>query len=568
MAVDTLARTLAAGMGQNVTDVKNAMTEMEAEFETMKAMVGTPLVAATASAMTDHNKIYVYVKSPAESGYTTGHWYYWNGSAWADGGVYNSQGLETDTTLSVSGMAADAKVTGDDITDLKNALQDNYSPIDINWTIGGYIDRDTGDVEPYQTWKYSGFIDISGLTNGYFMSIKLADTAGTSFNCYYNANHEKIDGPFSITSEMRPIPYPLNAKYVRVSANADEPVLLFDDRTPSKIKWYKELGSVNTFVTNTIDVQDPKYHIETSEGHTVSVLSLKEDGTVLNQSNYLGTRDYYRLLDTYKIQLKVHAESGYTIAINSDAVKSITCQPKKIYTPPKFLKIMSMNVGLWGNGTNPMADADVASKSITWHRMLGKYDCDIVTFLEAPNNINAGNNISWSTLVSNKYPYRYNYGNSSAGVKVGSKNAILNPQKLSFQSGSNKVFYKYEYNVADIILTVYVVHLDPAAVSDTRAADIAEVATKLGECDYGIAIGDWNNYTMEEITTPFAGFNICNGGVFGEFVTWPGVTASWPNGAIDNIITTPSISIQNVEIETDVLSDHRGIIAELNLYYT
>ena len=56
---------------------------------------GTPLVANTASAMTDHDKVYVYTGS--EQGYTSGHWYYWNGSAWSDGGTYNSQGIGAGT---------------------------------------------------------------------------------------------------------------------------------------------------------------------------------------------------------------------------------------------------------------------------------------------------------------------------------------------------------------------------------------------------------------------------------------------------------------------------------------
>ena len=61
------------------------------------AVYGAPLTAATAAAMTDHAKVYVYTGS--ESGYTAGHWYYWNGSAWTDGGAYNSTAVQTDASL-------------------------------------------------------------------------------------------------------------------------------------------------------------------------------------------------------------------------------------------------------------------------------------------------------------------------------------------------------------------------------------------------------------------------------------------------------------------------------------
>ena len=60
------------------------------------AFVGSPYTALTQSAMTDHNKVYVYVGS--ESGMTSGHWYYYNGSAWADGGVYNSVAVNVATS--------------------------------------------------------------------------------------------------------------------------------------------------------------------------------------------------------------------------------------------------------------------------------------------------------------------------------------------------------------------------------------------------------------------------------------------------------------------------------------
>jgi len=57
----------------------------------LQAAVGSPLVANTAASMSDTTKIYVYTGS--ETGYETGHWYYHNGSAWTDGGLYQSRGI-------------------------------------------------------------------------------------------------------------------------------------------------------------------------------------------------------------------------------------------------------------------------------------------------------------------------------------------------------------------------------------------------------------------------------------------------------------------------------------------
>ena len=47
---------------------------------------GSPLVASSVSGMTDTTRIYVNT--------TDGYWYYYNGSSWAQGGVYQSSGLE------------------------------------------------------------------------------------------------------------------------------------------------------------------------------------------------------------------------------------------------------------------------------------------------------------------------------------------------------------------------------------------------------------------------------------------------------------------------------------------
>ena len=94
--------------------------ELQEKLQELELGIGSPLVASTAAEMTDTDKIYVYTGS--ETGYTSGNWYYYNGSAWTSGGVYNSMALETDKTLQVSGAAADAKVVGDEVSQLKEDL--------------------------------------------------------------------------------------------------------------------------------------------------------------------------------------------------------------------------------------------------------------------------------------------------------------------------------------------------------------------------------------------------------------------------------------------------------------
>lgn len=81
---------------------------------------GSPLVTNTASGMTDTNRVYVYTGS--ETGYTNGNWYYFDGTNWMSGGVYNSVAVDTDDTLSIADKAADAKAVGDEISALKSDL--------------------------------------------------------------------------------------------------------------------------------------------------------------------------------------------------------------------------------------------------------------------------------------------------------------------------------------------------------------------------------------------------------------------------------------------------------------
>lgn len=91
-------------------------------WSAIMGQIGAPYIATTVAGMTDKTRVYVYQGS--ESGYTSGNWYYWNGSAWTSGGIYNSAAVNTDKTLTQSDKPADSAVVGKEIGSLKESLGD------------------------------------------------------------------------------------------------------------------------------------------------------------------------------------------------------------------------------------------------------------------------------------------------------------------------------------------------------------------------------------------------------------------------------------------------------------
>ena len=117
-----------------VYDIKDAaaradLAEVKPAVQALQANVGDPLIVSSASAFSgsslDTTKVYVYVGADSGS-YEHQHWYYHNGSAWTDGGLWGA-GIELDANLSNVAKAAQAKATGDKIEELKNELKSELS---------------------------------------------------------------------------------------------------------------------------------------------------------------------------------------------------------------------------------------------------------------------------------------------------------------------------------------------------------------------------------------------------------------------------------------------------------
>lgn len=86
-----------------------------------QAETGAPTKVELVSQMTNPDKNYLYIGE--EQGYNSGHIYYLVDGAPVDKGVFG--GTNIDDTLTISGQAADAKVTGDKIEEIKEDLNDN-----------------------------------------------------------------------------------------------------------------------------------------------------------------------------------------------------------------------------------------------------------------------------------------------------------------------------------------------------------------------------------------------------------------------------------------------------------
>ena len=136
-------------------------------WSAIMGQIGSPYIATTVASMTDKTRVYVYQGS--ESGYTSGNWYYWNGSAWTSGGKYNSAAVETDKTLTVADKAADSAVVGQQISSLKKS---KISKPSIDGTPGQVLTKDkTGEFvwQDVLTELDDNSVDLSKLKHEYLL---------------------------------------------------------------------------------------------------------------------------------------------------------------------------------------------------------------------------------------------------------------------------------------------------------------------------------------------------------------------------------------------------------------
>lgn len=246
-------------------------------WSAIMGQIGAPYIATTVAGMTDKTRVYVYQGS--ESGYTSGNWYYWNGSAWTSGGTYNSAAVNTDKTLTQSDKPADSAVVGQEIGSLKEDSGDLIYKYQEN---NGFVAYDSGIISNFADIRCTDFLPIKkGMTvkvSG--ISFEPSDYRGLAIydknkifkNGYqYSKNNEYTfdvneDGYLRAT---------IVGQQIKVIANQNgiaKALIEVSEDTQKEIK-----REVNTLISEEYGKEKQLDIVETQEGYAV-----KSDGTKEN----------------------------------------------------------------------------------------------------------------------------------------------------------------------------------------------------------------------------------------------------------------------------------------------
>ena len=246
-------------------------------WSAIMGQIGAPYIATTVAGMTDKTRVYVYQGS--ESGYTSGNWYYWNGSAWTSGGTYNSAAVNTDKTLTQSDKPADSAIVGKEIGSLKESSGDLIYKYQEN---NGFVAYDSGIISNLGDIRCTDFLPIKkGMTvkvSG--ISFEPSDYRGLAIydknkifkNGYqYSKNNEYTfdvneDGYLRAT---------IVGQQIKVIANQNgiaKALIEVSEDTQKEIK-----REVNTLISEEYGKEKQLDIVETQEGYAV-----KSDGTKEN----------------------------------------------------------------------------------------------------------------------------------------------------------------------------------------------------------------------------------------------------------------------------------------------
>lgn len=165
-------KTLQGNQAQFAETESDIISALITEFQTkIRQLVGgaTPEPVSLIADMTDTSKVYLYVGE--ETGYTSGNWYYYNGSAWASGGQYGAGVVDAAPTQGSNNAVSSGGVYTE-FTGLKEDLNVSQLAREIDLSVkDDYYVAPNGGYYPTTNNIYSKAVSVlagqSIVLNGY-----------------------------------------------------------------------------------------------------------------------------------------------------------------------------------------------------------------------------------------------------------------------------------------------------------------------------------------------------------------------------------------------------------------
>lgn len=357
--VDSTLQGNQAEYAEMESDVISAL--MQEVRNKVNQLVGgaTPLPVNLKSLMTDHDKVYLYTGS--ETGESTGYWYYYNGSNFVPGGLYGA-GIQIDSTLSQSGQAADAKKTGDEITSLKEDLNDVESAIGFEILlpeINKSININTGVVLPSNVVTENGFCclcvpcaenDVFNVTGKGGNNTQLWGFADSNGTVITKSGAGKTESNLKITAPTGSAYFAFNS-YTNVVYGVTKgvsPVVKFDDIDTeiSKLQVQAENIKNDLYEQTTILTDNSLHQFPIANGTTIVITTT--DGTSLPEGNpYLQCFDSNGTFSEQFLCSSAYGASRTATISKGDVASvkmySVPAKPIKVYVPDNNKLIPKVN---------------------------------------------------------------------------------------------------------------------------------------------------------------------------------------------------------------------------------
>lgn len=225
--------------------------------------------------------------------------------------------------------------------------------------------------------------------------------------------------------------------------------------------------------------------------------------------------------------------------------------------------IMTFNVGKFWNGVTFIPDDKVEEQAVKLRRIFSKHKTPIICCQEAEICMNVSQTVnSYDKLFSNKFRED---GFALMGEDTGFRGFLCIASKNALSSYVTKYYSGQYYRAYTIATTKYngvevtLVNTHLSLTQEERTTEIQELLNAISIYNNVIICGDFNVDSMDEYT-PFtdANYKLCNGGWFGEFITYPS-----SGKKLDNIIVSNNITIDNVWLDDTDDIDHSPLIARL-----